>query len=68
MAIFSLTDDQLRQIRQWELAKDVLEREIAERQAKLSDIAEKLKAVAVLRAQPSQSKEPTTDRAKASNS
>jgi hypothetical protein len=53
MAIFSLTDDQLRQIKQWERDKDALEREIVERQAKLSDIAEKLKAVAVLRAQPS---------------
>jgi hypothetical protein len=53
MAIFSLTDDQLRQIKQWERDKDALEREIAERQAKLLDLAEKLKAVAVLRAQPS---------------
>jgi hypothetical protein len=48
--IFSLTDEQLRQIRQWERDKEALEQDIAERQAKLADISEKLKAVAVLRA------------------
>ena len=44
---FSLTDDQ---IRQWERDKEALEGEIAERQRKLTEINERLKAVAILRA------------------
>jgi hypothetical protein len=48
LAIFILTDDQLRQVRQWERDKDMLEREIAERQRKLSAINDRLQAVAKL--------------------
>ena len=55
---FSLTDDQVRQIRQWEKEKGGLEREIAECQNKLSAIAEKLKAVAVLGGTPAQIEQP----------
>jgi len=55
---FSLTDDQVRQIRQWQREKEALEREIAECQGKLSDIAEKLKAVAVLGGVPAQIEHP----------
>jgi hypothetical protein len=46
---FSLTDEQERQIRQWEKDRESLQREITDRQAKLSEINDMLKAVAVLR-------------------
>jgi hypothetical protein len=55
---FSLTDDQVRQIRHWEKEKETLEREIAERQSKLLIVAEKLKAVAVLGGTPAQIEHP----------
>ena len=49
---FILTEDQLKQVRQWERDRDALESEIAERQRKLSAINEKLKAVSMLGVQP----------------
>src|SRR5262249_345511 len=55
---FSLTDDQMRQIRQWQKEKETLEHEIADRQNKLLAVAEKLNAVAVLGGTPAQIERP----------
>ena len=55
---FILTEDQLRQVRQWERERDVLEGEIAERQRRLSTINDKLKAVAMLGVEPPHAEAP----------
>ncbi len=47
-AIFTLTSEQLAQIRQWQRDEVSLEGEIAERQRKLASVREKLKAISVL--------------------
>lgn len=59
LANFTLTNEQLAQIKQWEREKNFLEGEIADRQRRLGSLNEKLKAVAILGVQLRQTETPS---------